>query len=215
VMMLGTPKLDFPGTDFVYIRGGSYNFSGATSIKYAGTLIVSDLAGITNLMSFVTPYTGGILVMEGQQSPGTGAITLPAAVSNVVDITGIPNRALVAANYGSAQQINNFTGGYEGQEITVVAFNTNTTIHRGAGINLKGNGAGPADFAMGSNDFIVLRRSSGGWFEVARKWAGAAALTDEATANATDLATAIALVNSLKAKFNTLLANRRTAAEQA
>ena len=41
----------------------------------------------------------------------------------------------------------------------------------------------------------------------------AAAVTDSTVANASDLATAIALVNDLKAKLNALLASQRTAGQ--
>jgi hypothetical protein len=228
VMTLGVPKFDFPGGDPVFIRGGSHNWSGVTSIKYASTVVIEDLPLYTDFLAVSTAYNTNARLVTRQKGMSVNAITLGAPDGSVqVDVKGIPDGALVEASYATPTTINSFKGGYTGMVITIYATNANTTIHRGAGINLKGSGIGATDFVMASGDLLVLQARGSSWYEIGRKTAPAAALADMAalattqTAGGAYTATEQTMLNNVKADLtslrtlvNQLLANRRAAGEQ-
>jgi hypothetical protein len=83
---------------------------------------------------------------------------------------GGPNKFAIAQE--SAADVTNFKhtwgtgeeGLYDGQTITIIAGDDNSTIKDGASVNLAGN----TDFAMGADDVITLMYYQGDWNEVSR-----------------------------------------------
>lgn len=95
----------------------------------------------------------------GTSTPGAGNFTL------VMASFGIISHPVIKISPSAAAAMNNITGGFDGQSVSVVAGNANLTINYVGG-TIETRGA--ANYAMAANEVCTLVRAGGVWYESAR-----------------------------------------------
>ena len=78
----------------------------------------------------------------------------------------VPGRTFWRANNGSATTITAFNSGVDGQAITILAANGNTTVAHGGSIVLKGS----VNVTLASNQYITLQKYNTVWRELSRSF---------------------------------------------
>jgi parallel beta-helix repeat protein len=114
-------------------------------INAASTTITRLLIGNSNLF-------------QNNTTNMTADAGLPAITGATPDVSGITKCRITD---GVAKT--NFTGGYDGQLLTIVCTNA-CTLTNGATLNLSGS----ADYAMDPDDIVILLRRNGNWYEAGR-----------------------------------------------
>jgi Pectate lyase superfamily protein len=89
--------------------------------------------------------------------------TITAASTTSIDPNGVDQYNL---NPSSSMTISSIVASYSGHEITLLAFNANTTIQNNAGIILKGG----TNSTLPNTGMLRLRYTSGKWYEVSRNY---------------------------------------------
>lgn len=82
-------------------------------------------------------------------------------LSTIDSVISVKGRETINLNQPSAVSVTGLTDGYDGQEITLVAFNGNTKLKTSAAYLI-----GRLDVQMTVGSIIKLRYSSGNWYEV-------------------------------------------------
>lgn len=146
--------------------GGAYTISTTTkSAMVEGAVLTSGSSGLVNGIGLQ-----GRLFIDGIYSEYLNNVRykVPAGSvqftsnSTTPDVSG---GGVFKTSNSSPTMITNFLNGYDGQEITVVTNDTNTTIQDNANIKL----AGSVNFvATSGNDTIKFVRTFGTWFETGR-----------------------------------------------
>lgn len=98
-------------------------------------------------------------IAYGTSTPGAGNFTL------TMSSFGIISHPVIKISPSAAAAMNNITGGYDGQSVSVVAGNANLTINYVGG-TIETRGA--ANYAMAANEVCTLVRAGGVWYESAR-----------------------------------------------
>ena len=95
----------------------------------------------------------------------TNSISNPFVTLTASDTTpSVASYSNLKLSFTTSTTVTNFDDGRDGQEIFLLAGNTNTVLQHGSGLVL----AGADDFHMGTNDTLTMRYTSTYWYEKCR-----------------------------------------------
>ena len=141
--------------DGIKITGGATRNYISDNVMVAATCLVKDTSS----------GTGFNVVRNNMVTTGGGM--MPVTGTSITLTSGQFNRTLhnvVYLTQTGATNVTGLTNGYDGQVVTIVAGDNNSTIKHSGTLILSGG----SDFAMGGNDTLTLLFDGIGWREIAR-----------------------------------------------
>jgi hypothetical protein len=162
--------IDDPVTDYpknIFITGNRATLSGSGVIR---CFVYLD-TGVCSSTSAASVKINGNSVGGGELFVEAAAVQNGNIVTDTLDEQAITGATPYVSAYnrfgitqGGATNVTDFLGSYEGQRISILFRDGNSTIVNGAGMFL----AGGANFVAGANDQLVLERTGSAWREISR-----------------------------------------------
>jgi hypothetical protein len=160
------------------LRYGVVLTSGSTRNLVANNVCV----GVT---TFINDLSTGNIVRDNIGPPGAVMPTITGATPTIRSgVNGL--NGIVYLTQTGPTNVTNFLNGYDGQRVTIVAGDNNSTIvHNPSLILLKNS----LSFPMQGNDTLTLVRDGSGWREISRSSSFSGDLLTRATARLTNSGT--------------------------